>query len=556
MLYDNFMRLRMRSMLKYKTASGYPCTFSNTNSQIENYRIYGNTIDGEGVGDKTANLCDVSQKIHKNGNYTFSETNQEFTSEWINASAMFLFKASVKPNTKYTVYYDIYSTQLVSSSSTNLQFAYDTVSVSAGYIKRINVSGDSLTDEKRYQSTYTFTTKDSAEELYIYINNYRQRVRGRLMVAEAESITEYEPFGYKIPIKINDTIVDTAYTQLPLNKTDTNVDYLDYKSGKVINYIDGVATTASAILPKITTVSGTNAITTGTTIEPSNITVRYGNAELEFEGYPCSFSGKVRRIRNYQIYGDSTQDGTPSPENPVEIQSVGDLVTDETSEYYGKYDVPVTVRGKNLINESAVKLSSGYWSDIDGHPIGNNSRFIRISSVKCNPNEKYTLSSNLNIYSIWFFNNDTAISKITGENMVVAVNTPENCNRLRISLCNTSGNTDTVAFKWIQLELGTTATSYEPYIAPVTTNIYLNEPLRKVGDYADYIDYKNQKVFRQIEVLDGTGTKPIDESLGTLATPIEESVYLPPLSTVINGTNIITTGTTVEPSNIKIKYKE
>lgn len=275
MLYDNFMRLRMRSILKYKTASGYPCTFSNTNSQIENYRIYGNTIAGEGVGDKTANLCDVSQKIHKNGSYTFSETNQEFTSEWINASAMFLFKASVKPNTKYTVYYDIYSTQLVSSSSTNLQLAYDTVSVSTGYIKRINVSGDSLTDEKRYQSTYTFTTKDGAEELYIYINNYRQRVRGRLMVAEAESITEYEPFGYKIPIKINDTIVDTAYTQLPLNKTDTNVDYLDYKSGKVINYIDGVATTASAILPEIITVSGTNVITTGTTVEPSNIKIKY-----------------------------------------------------------------------------------------------------------------------------------------------------------------------------------------------------------------------------------------------------------------------------------------
>lgn len=30
------------------------------------------------------------------------------------------------------------------------------------------------------------------------------------------------------------------------------------------------------------------------------------------------------------------------------------------------------------------------------------------------------------------------------------------------------------------------------------TNIYLNEPLRKVGDYADYIDYKNQKVIRKV----------------------------------------------------------
>ena len=32
----------------------------------------------------------------------------------------------------------------------------------------------------------------------------------------------------------------------------------------------------------------------------------------------------------------------------------------------------------------------------------------------------------------------------------------------------------------------------------VITNIYLNEPLRKIGDYADYIDFKNQKVVRNI----------------------------------------------------------
>lgn len=136
---------------------------------------------------------------------------------------------------------------------------------------------------------------------------------------------------------------------------------------------------------------------------------------------------------------------SPSPEFPSEVESVGDLTT------------------KNLINESAITLSSGCWSDIDGHQIGNNSRFIMISSVKCNPNEAYTLSSNLNIYSIWFFNNDTAISKTYRENTAAGFSTPENCNRLRISLVNTSGNTDTVAFKWIQLELGSTATAYEPY---------------------------------------------------------------------------------------------
>ena len=222
-----------------------------------------------------------------------------------------------------------------------------------------------------------------------------------------------------------------------------------------------------------------------------NTAVKLANAE----GVPCVLKySKGKNMRNYEVYANSVQDGTPSPESPVEIQSVGDLTT------------------KNLINESAITLSSGYWSDSGGNQINNNSGFIRISSVKCNPNETYTLSSNLKIYTIWFFNNDTSISKTYRVNTVAVFTTPENCNSLRISLVNTSGNTDTIAFKWIQLELGSTATEYEPYHKydiPITvtgtrsetTHIYLDEPLRKVGDCADYIDFKNQKVVRNIHKI-------------------------------------------------------
>ena len=48
-------------------------------------------------------------------------------------------------------------------------------------------------------------------------------------------------------------------------------------------------------------------------------------------------------IRKYILYGNSVQDGEPTPDNPIDIDSVGDLVIDETSEYYGKYDIPITV---------------------------------------------------------------------------------------------------------------------------------------------------------------------------------------------------------------------
>lgn len=51
----------------------------------------------------------------------------------------------------------------------------------------------------------------------------------------------------------------------------------------------------------------------------------------------------------------------------------------------------------------------------------------------------------------------------------------------------------------IQIEEGNEETEYTPYIEPITTNIYLKEPLRKVGDYKDYIDFENQKVVKNVK---------------------------------------------------------
>ena len=51
------------------------------------------------------------------------------------------------------------------------------------------------------------------------------------------------------------------------------------------------------------------------------------------------------------------------------------------------------------------------------------------------------------------------------------------------------------------IEEGTILSNYESYVEPKTTNIYLDEPLRKVGDYADYIDFNEKKVVRNIKEI-------------------------------------------------------
>lgn len=65
-----------------------------------------------------------------------------------------------------------------------------------------------------------------------------------------------------------------------------------------------------------------------------------------------------------------------------------------------------------------------------------------------------------------------------------------------------------------------------------TTDIYLDEPLAKSGNNADYIDYATQKRHNS----DGT----------------ESSITLPAISTLA-GTNTLTVGTEVQPSGVEIK---
>lgn len=143
-------------------------------------------------------------------------------------------------------------------------------------------------------------------------------------------------------------------------------------------------------------------------------------------------------------------------------------------EPYG-YKIPVVTRGKNLAGNYTV--SSGYYYDDSGTPTSSDARFIRLA-INVEPNTIYTISSNLKFYSIWEFNNNTKISRRVGGNSNKhTIKTTKECNSLRISMSNTSGEADTSAFEWIQLEKGTTATPYEPYHEPITTPIYLPTPL-------------------------------------------------------------------------------
>ena len=249
--------------------------------------------------------------------------------------------------------------------------------------------------------------------------------------------------------------------------------------------------------------------------------------------YPLSIMGKkFMNLRGYRVYGNSVQDGTPTPETPIEIQSVGDLVTDEASEYYGKYDVPVVARGRNLLPTPTFSTftTNGvtFTNNNDGSITinGTPTAFTSTPNMYLPNSTLEILRNNVCVLTGFYYyekNISFALSIGLNGNWIkyIYLNPYTYKNYVKVDLTNVEFDTvvltvrsqnvgvliDNLTVKPL-LEVGTTMpTSFEPYIAPVTKNIYLDEPLRKVGDYADYIDYDKQKVVRKIARKDFDGTE-------------------------------------------------
>ena len=252
----------------------------------------------------------------------------------------------------------------------------------------------------------------------------------------------------------------------------------------------------------------------GATFE--NIIIKGYNCIKENNKFTCNNTGltkvngtsilidnnKTTEIENYRIYGNSIQNGEPTPDTPVEVESVGDLVTLDNCENYGsdacnnvgKYVIPIKVTGKNLLkvpqnftwtSDTSIKTyipASTYTLSWTSSVLGGTAspviRFYDNNIIRWLGKNGGTKSITLTKPEtlIYFYANDYDV--ITSKDITSTIN------NLILSIDNLN--------------------SYEPYKETIT-NIYLDEPLRKVGEYSDYIDFKTKKVVRNIKEVKMTG---------------------------------------------------
>lgn len=197
---------------------------------------------------------------------------------------------------------------------------------------------------------------------------------------------------------------------------------------------------------------------------------------------------------------------SPNPEYPQEPKFVGDY-----NEGTQKYDIDFVTSGKNLLNNEANTFSlKGVTFTINKDKSillsGTATETIYWNNGKLSANldndKIYTLSGcpsggGLNKYYMYLYNESFSLND-TGNGVT---NMSKVTKKVVFGIAILSGvNVNGLVFK-PQLEIGTTATDYQPYQGFETTTLQLNQPLRELpNDVKDTIE--NGVVTRRVGCVD------------------------------------------------------
>jgi hypothetical protein len=248
------------------------------------------------------------------------------------------------------------------------------------------------------------------------------------------------------------------------------------------------------------------------------------------------------------------------------IESVGEY--DKITE---KYKIPVIARGKNIFNKNATPIKGGgYDAHYDIIPTDTGVRY-ELKGTNANTgvylNNKYIIgkvsdfvgrvirikfdyhSSGSSGRFLLYTGNEKGTTKtyLSGLSTIEnGTNISRNSSTITQAMVDDTDNPYIIAVFYVTSGTGYEegeykeysnvcfcsskyTSGYEPYVEPITTNIYLDEPLT----INDYIHYKKQ-------VISKNG--------------LEETIELPSIPTV-KGTCILEVDTGVQPSNMEVEYK-
>ena len=201
-------------------------------------------------------------------------------------------------------------------------------------------------------------------------------------------------------------------------------------------------------------------------------------------------------------------------------------------EPYGKYKIPIKCSGKNILDNKLLLATD--TDNVDWDITETGIRETKIGSGGYTQNVLYDITDLVKPNAIYYLHRDieknykiiasagesisgslrirvdgTIIDTIYSNQTDKMIQIPSEYKTVEITTYSTPANSSienfdesiTYYFEWKNLYLSEYPyMSYEPYQEPKTYNIFLDEPLRKAGDYADCIDFKSGKLVRNIGV--------------------------------------------------------
>lgn len=239
------------------------------------------------------------------------------------------------------------------------------------------------------------------------------------------------------------------------------------------------------------------------------------------------------------LKGNTLQNGTPSPQNPIQPQGCGDL-------------------SENLYDANSPNIYKGYYGSTRNALISNpNNAFVYIPLVQ---GRKYY------VYGAKRYNTSTTVRWVTTSSIplndvsclrtgtfaqtdVFTITAETNENYLAIFLV---GDSDYSAYGTVEDAVaanGANLTIDNGIKIPILingniTNIYIGDnPLRKSLDGTAY----------DTLAADGTLTQRVDSDGSVLATPVVTQITMPTF-TLADGANTISVNTTVQPSEVSATY--
>ncbi len=257
------------------------------------------------------------------------------------------------------------------------------------------------------------------------------------------------------------------------------------------------------------------------------LTTLSGNNTLSLE------NSVDRALANYTITGNSVQNGTPSPDTPVEIESVGvktknlaDLskIIPDTATSYTTFNFDNTTGTLELTSKPNMYNYTLLYLERD-------------LGVKFEVGKTYYYSANVTISGKQTSDNTTVVFGVRydGDTSSLAKNYTKNGTynmkgkftydgqqNIRLFANFNYGSPEPAQVKFENIYVSE-VDEFEPYgyklpitvddgTTSTTENIYIDEPLRCIGSNCDYIDFSTKQIVRKIGEYKITGEERWDVS--------------------------------------------